>query len=109
MSLESLKIRSKLAILGLPLLISLGALSLHKVWGLGAEKNHYELSALVVNEVATIGQLVHELQSERGMTVGFWTLAAAKPRAMRSKHSASKPTTFWPKLRYWLRILKALQ
>jgi len=71
MSLESLKIRTKLAILVLPLLISLGALSLHKVWGFWAEKNHYELSGLVVNEVATIGQLVHELQSERGMTAGF--------------------------------------
>jgi methyl-accepting chemotaxis protein len=71
MSLESLKIKTKLTLLVLPLLIALGVLSLDKVWFYANEKNEYALSASVVTEVATLGQLVHELQSERGMTAGF--------------------------------------
>jgi methyl-accepting chemotaxis protein len=71
MSLESLKIKTKLTLLVLPLLIALGVLSLDKVWFYASEKSDYALSASVVTEVATLGQLVHELQSERGMTAGF--------------------------------------
>jgi methyl-accepting chemotaxis protein len=71
MKLESFKIRTKLALLVLPLLVTLGVLSLSKVWEFWAEKNQYDLSASVVTEVASVGQLVHELQSERGMTAGF--------------------------------------
>ena len=41
--------------------------SLAEVWVFGL-KNQYALSASVVSEVATLGQLVHELQAERGMT-----------------------------------------
>ena len=71
MSLESLKIRTKLTLLVAPLLVSVGLLSLDKVWVEWTEKNDYALTASVVSEVATLGQLVHELQSERGMTAGF--------------------------------------
>ena len=71
MSLESLKIRTKLTLLVLPLLIALGAMSIDKVWVYWNQKSEYELSASVVSEVATLGHLVHELQSERGMTAGF--------------------------------------
>ena len=71
MILESLKIRTKLTLLVAPLLVTLGFLSLDKVRIFWNEKNHYDLSATVVSEVATIGQLIHEMQSERGMTAGF--------------------------------------
>lgn len=71
LGVESLKIRTKLALLVMPLLLTLGVLSLDKVWGFWAEKNQYESTASVVSEVASLGQLVHELQSERGMTAGF--------------------------------------
>jgi len=71
MSLESLKIRTKLTLLVAPLLVVVGFLSLDKVWVDWTEKNDYALTAAVVSEVSTLGQLVHELQSERGMTAGF--------------------------------------
>jgi len=71
LGVESLKIRTKLALLVMPLLLTLCVLSLDKVWGFWAEKNQYESTASVVSEVASLGQLVHELQSERGMTAGF--------------------------------------
>ena len=71
MSLESLKIRTKLTLLVAPLLVAVGFLSLDKVWVDWTEKNDYALTASVVSEVSTLGQLVHELQSERGMTAGF--------------------------------------
>lgn len=71
MNIKNLKIRSKLSLLVLPLLLALGALSIDKVWMDWNEKNEYALSAAVVNEVAALGQLVHELQSERGMSAGF--------------------------------------
>jgi methyl-accepting chemotaxis protein len=53
------------------LLVAIGFLSLDKVWVDWTEKNDYALTASVVSEVSTLGQLVHELQSERGMTAGF--------------------------------------
>jgi methyl-accepting chemotaxis protein len=71
MSLESLKIRTKLTLLVAPLLVAVGLLALNKVWIDWTEKNDYALTASVVTEVSTLGQLVHELQSERGMTAGF--------------------------------------
>ncbi len=71
MSLESLKIRTKLTLLVAPLLVAVGLLALDKVWVDWTEKNDYALTASVVTEVSTLGQLVHELQSERGMTAGF--------------------------------------
>ncbi len=71
MSLESLKIRTKLTLLVAPLLVAVGFLSLDKVWVDWTEKNDYAQTASVVSEVSTLGQLVHELQSERGMTAGF--------------------------------------
>jgi methyl-accepting chemotaxis protein len=71
MSLESLKIRTKLTLLVAPLLVAVGLLALDKVWIDWAEKNDYALTAAVVSEVSTLGQLVHELQSERGMTAGY--------------------------------------
>ncbi len=71
MSLESLKIRTKLTLLVAPLLIAVALLALDKVWIDWTEKNDYALTASVVTEVSTLGQLVHELQSERGMTAGF--------------------------------------
>ena len=40
MSLESLKIRTKLTLLVLPLLIALGLLSLNKVWEFWNDKNN---------------------------------------------------------------------
>jgi methyl-accepting chemotaxis protein len=69
--IQSLKIRTKLLILVLPLLLAMGFLSFSKVWDFWTEKNHYEASAHVVAEVAVLGQLVHQLQSERGMSAGY--------------------------------------
>jgi methyl-accepting chemotaxis protein len=69
--IQSLKIRTKLLILVLPLLVALGFLSLNKVWFFWTEKNQYEASAQLVSEVAVLGQLVHQLQSERGLSAGF--------------------------------------
>jgi len=91
MSLESLKIRTKLSLLVLPLLVALGFLSLDKVWEFWTEKNQYALSASVVSEVATMGQLVHELQSERGMTAGF--LASGGSEATTSALKAQRLKT----------------
>jgi methyl-accepting chemotaxis protein len=71
MILKSLQIRSKLTLLVLPLLVALGILSIEKVWVDWSEKQEYALSASVVNEVSALGLLIHELQSERGMTAGF--------------------------------------
>lgn len=71
MSLESLKIRTKLTLLVVPLLVALGYLSLDKIWVDWNEKKDYSLSEAVVTEVSALGHLVHELQSERGMTAGF--------------------------------------
>ena len=65
--IQSLKIRTKLMLLVLPLLLALGLLSFNKVWDFWTEKNQYEVSAEVVSEVAVLGQLVHQLQSERGI------------------------------------------
>ena len=85
MSIESLKIRTKLALLVTPLLLTLGVLSLDKVWGFWTEKNQYAMTASVVSEVATLGQLVHELQSERGMTAGFLASGGSEATATALK------------------------
>jgi methyl-accepting chemotaxis protein len=99
MTLESLKIRTKLMLLALPLLVTLGFLSLDKVWSYWTQKNEYALSASVVSEVATLGQLVHELQSERGMTAGFLasggseaTAAALKAQRVKSDNTLAQAT-----------------
>lgn len=99
MILKSLKIRSKLSLLVLPLLVALGILSIDKVWVDWNEKNDYALSASVVNEVAALGQLVHELQSERGMTAGFLasggseaTAAALKTQRLKSDAMLTQAT-----------------
>lgn len=85
LSVQTLKIRTKLTLLVLPLLLTLGVLSVDKVVGYWNEKNQYELSASVVSEVATLGQLVHELQSERGMTAGFLASGGSEATAMALK------------------------
>ena len=82
---ESLKIRTKLALLVTPLLLTLAVLSLDKVWGFWTEKNQYAMTASVVSEVATLGQLVHELQSERGMTAGFLASGGSEATATALK------------------------
>ena len=69
--IQDLKIKTKLLLLVLPLLVALGFLSFSKVLNFWTEKNQYEASAEVVSEVAVLGQLVHQLQSERGMSAGF--------------------------------------
>ena len=85
MILKSLKIRSKLSLLVLPLLVALGILSIDKVWVDWTEKNEYASSAFVVNEVAALGLLVHELQSERGMTAGFLASGGSEATAAALK------------------------
>lgn len=99
MILKSLKIRSKLSLLVLPLLVALGILSIDKVWVDWTEKNEYASSASVVNEVAALGLLVHELQSERGMTAGFLasggseaTAAALKAQRLKSDAMLTQAT-----------------
>ena len=99
MILKSLKIRSKLSLLVLPLLVALGLLSIDKVRVDWIEKNEYASSASVVNEVAALGLLVHELQSERGMTAGFLasggseaTAAALKAQRLKSDAMLSQAT-----------------
>ena len=99
MALENLKIRTKLTLLVLPLLAALGFLSLSKVWVDWTEKNEYAASASVVTEVAALGQLVHELQSERGMTAGFLasggneaTTAALKAQRLKSDEKLVQAT-----------------
>lgn len=99
MILKSLKIRAKLSLLVLPLLVALGILSIDKVWVDWTEKNEYALSASVVNEVAALGLLVHELQSERGMTAGFLasggseaTAAALKAQRLKSDAMLTQAT-----------------
>jgi methyl-accepting chemotaxis protein len=99
MILKSLKIRSKLSLLVLPLLVALGILSIDKVWVDWTEKNEYASSAFVVNEVAALGLLVHELQSERGMTAGFLasggseaTAAALKAQRLKSDAMLTQAT-----------------
>ena len=88
MSLESLKIRTKLTLLVAPLLVAVGLLALDKVWVDWTEKNDYAMTASVVTEVSTLGQLVHELQSERGMTAGF--LASGGSEATTSALKAQR-------------------
>lgn len=90
LSIESLKIRTKLALLVLPLLVTLGAMSLGKVWEYWNEKNQYALSVSVVSEVAIIGHLVHELQSERGMTAGFLASGGSEATASALKGQRAK-------------------
>ena len=90
LAIETIKIRTKLALLVMPLLVSLCALSLAKVWVFWAEKNQYALSASVVSEVATLGQLVHELQSERGMTAGFVASRGSEATATALKSQRTK-------------------
>lgn len=70
-AIESLKIRTKLGLLVLPLLLTFGFFSIEKILDFWAQKNQYETSAKVVSEVAVLGKLVHQLQAERGMTAGF--------------------------------------
>lgn len=85
MAIESFKIRTKLALLVVPLMLSLGFLSVSKVWVFWSEKNQYALSAAVVSEVASLGQLVHELQSERGMSAGFLASGGSEATAAALK------------------------
>jgi methyl-accepting chemotaxis protein len=85
MPIESLKIRTKLALLVLPLLVTLTLVSLDKVWVFWTEKNQYALSTLVVSEVADLGHLVHELQSERGLSAGFLASGASETTAAALK------------------------
>lgn len=99
MILKSLNIRSKLSLLVLPLLVALSLLSIDKVWVDWTEKNEYASSASVVNEVAALGLLVHELQSERGMTAGFLasggseaTAAALKAQRLKSDAMLNQAT-----------------
>jgi methyl-accepting chemotaxis protein len=106
MSLESLKIRTKLTLLVLPLLIALGLLSLNKVWEFWNDKNKYALSAEEVTEVASIGLLVHELQSERGMTAGFLasggseaTATALKAQRLKTDSMMAQATQYVTHLR----------
>jgi methyl-accepting chemotaxis protein len=90
LSIESLKIRTKLVLLVFPLLVTLGVLSVGKVWVFWSEKNEYAVSASVVAEVAILGQLVHELQSERGMTAGFLASGGSEATATALKGQRSK-------------------
>jgi len=106
MPLESLKIRTKLTLLVLPLLIALGLLSLNKVWEFWNDKNKYALSAEEVTEVTSIGQLVHELQSERGMTAGFLasggseaTATALKAQRLKTDSMMAQATQYVTHLR----------
>jgi methyl-accepting chemotaxis protein len=85
MSPESLKIRTKLTLLVLPLLVALAYLSLDKVWVDWSEKKDFALSTTVVSEVSVLGQLVHELQSERGMTAGFLASGGSEATATALK------------------------
>jgi len=85
MAIESFKIRTKLALLVVPLMLSLGFLSVSKVWVFWSEKNQYALSASVVSEVASLGQLVHELQSERGLSAGFLASGGSEATAAALK------------------------
>ena len=92
--LQSLKIRTKLLLLVLPLLLVLGLLSVSKVWDFWTEKKLYEESAEVVTEVAVLGQLVHQLQSERGMSAGFLASGGSEAaekvlKAQRAKTDAT--------------------
>jgi hypothetical protein len=93
LSVESFKIRTKLALLVVPLLVTLGVLSVDKVLGFWNEKNQYALSASVVSEVATLGQLVHELQSERGMSAGFLASGGSEATATALKAQRLKTDT----------------
>jgi methyl-accepting chemotaxis protein len=88
--IQSLKIRTKLMVLVLPLLIALGVLSFSKVWDFWTQKNQYEVSAEVVAEVAVLGQLVHQLQSERGMSAGFLASGGSEAAAAALKTQRAK-------------------
>jgi len=88
--IQDLKIRTKLLLLVLPLLLALGVLSLSKVWTFWAEKNQFEASAEVVSEVAVLGQLVHQLQSERGMSAGFLASGGSEAAAKALKDQRLK-------------------
>lgn len=88
--IQSLKIRTKLMLLVLPLLVALGCLSFSKVWDFWTEKNQYEASAAVVSEVAVLGQLVHQLQSERGMSAGFLASGGSEAAASALKEQRIK-------------------
>lgn len=88
--IQSLKIRTKLMLLVLPLLLALGLLSFSKVWDFWAQKNQYEVSAEVVSEVAVLGQLVHQLQSERGMSAGFLASGGTEATAAALKTQRAK-------------------
>ncbi len=91
--IQSLKIRTKLLILVLPLLLAMGFLSFSKVWDFWTEKNHYEASAHVVAEVAVLGQLVHQLQSERGMSAGYLASGGSDAAAKVLKEQRIKTDT----------------
>jgi len=88
--IQSLKIRTKLLILVLPLLVAMGFLSLNKVLEFWTQKNQYEASAHVVTEVAVLGQLVHQLQSERGMSAGFLASGGSEATAKALKEQRVK-------------------
>jgi methyl-accepting chemotaxis protein len=88
--IQSLKIRTKLLLLVLPLLVALGLLSLSKVWDFWAEKNQYEASTELVSEVAVLGQLVHQLQSERGLSAGFLASGGSEATAKILKEQRIK-------------------
>ena len=88
--IQSLKIRTKLLLLVLPLLLVLGALSFSKVWDFWSEKNQYKASEEVVSEVAVLGQLVHQLQSERGMSAGFLASGGSEAAAKVLKEQRLK-------------------
>ncbi len=88
--IQSFKIRTKLMVLVLPLLLALGILSSSKVWDFWAQKNQYEVGAEVVSEVAVLGQLVHQLQSERGMSAGFLASGGSEAAAAALKTQRAK-------------------
>jgi methyl-accepting chemotaxis protein len=88
--IQSLKIRTKLLILVLPLLVAMAFLSLSKVLDLRTEKKHYEDSAHIVAEVAALGQLVHQLQSERGMSAGFLASGGSEATSKALKDQRAK-------------------
>ena len=91
--IQSLKIRTKLLLLVLPLLLVLALLSSSKVWNFWTEKSQYEASAELVSEVSVLGQLVHQLQSERGMSAGFLASGGSEAAAKALKEQRVKTNT----------------
>lgn len=89
-SLASLNIRTKLALLVLPLLMVLGIFSAEKLLGFWGQKQQYEISAEIISEVSILGQLVHQLQAERGLTAGFLASGGTEATATLLKAQRAK-------------------